>query len=120
MSNYQTPTLPADAKIRNVALIVHALYAANIFIWVTSLVGVIIAYLKRDEAAGTIYESHLTYAIRTFWIGLGLTAVGALLSFVVVGIPILIFTLVWYIVRVVRAFLAWNDSLPIADPERFF
>jgi uncharacterized membrane protein len=84
------------------------------------VVGVVIAYLKRSDAAGTIYESHLTYAIRTFWIGLALGLAGAVLSFVAIGIPILIFAGVWYIIRVVRAFLAWNDQRPIDAPTRFF
>jgi uncharacterized membrane protein len=35
------------------------------------LVAVGFAYLKKKEAAGTPFESHLTWLIRTFWIGTG-------------------------------------------------
>ena len=96
------------------------LYAASIVIGFTSIVGVVIAYLKRADAAGTIYESHLTYAIRTFWIGLGLGLAGVVLSIVAIGVPVLIFAVVWFIIRVVRALLAWNDEKPIENPTRFF
>jgi len=33
-----------------------------------SIIGLIIAYVKRSDLRGTIYESHMTSAIRTFWI----------------------------------------------------
>jgi uncharacterized membrane protein len=38
---------------------------------IVMLVAVGIAYAKRKEAAGTAYESHLRWLIRTFWIGGG-------------------------------------------------
>ena len=31
------------------------------------IIGVIVAYVKRDEAAGTWVASHLRWLIRTFW-----------------------------------------------------
>ncbi len=33
------------------------------------LIGVIIAYLKRGEADGTLWRTHFTYIIHTFWLG---------------------------------------------------
>jgi uncharacterized membrane protein len=72
MSDYPVTVRPANARIRTLVLVVDILYAANLFVWFTSIVGVVIAYMKRGDAAGTIYESHMTYAIRTFWIGLAL------------------------------------------------
>ena len=52
---------------------VLANYCLNLlapFNGLTGLASIIIAYLKRDDAKGTIYESHLTYQINTFWVGL--------------------------------------------------
>ncbi len=119
-----SPTFPnaptRDETARNYAVIVHACYAAALLVGITSIVGVVIAYLKRPDTAGTIYESHLDYAIRTFWIGLAMGVAGFILTFVFVGVFLLLFTAVWYIIRVVRAFLAWADQKPIADPKRFF
>jgi uncharacterized membrane protein len=116
------PNAPSrEETARNYAVIVHACYAAGLFSGgITSIVGVVIATMKRADAAGTIYESHLHYAIRTFWIGLALGVAGFVLTFVFIGLFLLLFTGVWYIIRIVRAFLAWADQKPIDNPRRFF
>lgn len=36
---------------------------------VAVIAGVIVSYLERKKAAGTVYANHLTWLIRTFWIG---------------------------------------------------
>jgi uncharacterized membrane protein len=120
MSNTFPNAPTREETARNYAVIVHACYAAALLVGVTSIVGVVIAYIKRPDVAGTIYESHLHYAIRTFWIGLAMGLAGFVLTFVIIGIFVLIFTGVWYIIRVVRAFLAWADQKPIDNPRRFF
>ena len=113
------PETPVE-KARNTALIVHACYAGSFVVGLSCIVGVVIAYIKRDEVAGTIYESHLTYAIRTFWIGLGMSVAVFLLCFLLVGFLLLPALGIWFIIRVVRPFLAWNDRQPILKPDRFF
>jgi len=116
------PNAPSrEETARNYALIVHACYAAALVTGgMASIVGVVVAYIKRPDVAGTFYESHLDYAIRTFWIGLAMGLAGFILTFVLVGILVLIFTGIWYIIRVVRAFLAWADQKPIDNSKRFF
>jgi uncharacterized membrane protein len=121
MSDVAAPSQPSEINsLRNTAIMVHGLMAAGmLFFGVPTLVGLVIAYMKRKDAAGSIYESHLTYAIRTFWIGLAMSFVGSLLLILFVGLPILIFTGVWFIVRIVRAILAWLDNKAIDNPARF-
>lgn len=109
-----------DASMRTIVLVVHGLNALGMLTVFTPLVGVILAYVKRDDARGTIYESHLTYAIRTFWIGVGLVVAGVVLTFVLVGTILLAFSMVWYLIRVVRAFVAVFDGRAIANPKGFF
>jgi len=51
--------------------------------FVVLLVAIIMAYAQRDAARGTIYESHVRWLIRTFWIGQGvylpiLTIIGSI------------------------------------------
>lgn len=101
-------------------LAVNLLYLASLLVGVTFLVGAVVAHMKRADAAGTIWESHLTYAIRTFWIGLGLTLLGFLLWVLGIGWLVWLFAAVWFVIRLVRAFLAWNDNAPVAEPGRFF
>ena len=45
---------------------VYALYAAQFVTGVTALIGVVIAYVKRGEAAGTWQATHYDWQIRTF------------------------------------------------------
>jgi uncharacterized membrane protein len=99
------------------AIVVWGLYAAAFFTaGLASVIGVIIAYVKRDELAGTPYESHMTSAIRTFWISLIVGIVGFVLAFVLIGIPVLILLFVWQLFRTIRGLIRAIDGQPIADP----
>jgi uncharacterized membrane protein len=80
------------------------------------LVGLIIAYVKREELAGTPFASHMTSAIRTFWILLIVGIIGFVLSFVGIGIVILGLLGVWHLFRVIRGLVRAIDRQPIADP----
>ena len=112
-------TAPAP-DYRTLAYVVHGLYAASFVTGFTTIIGVVIAYMKRAEAAGTIYESHFTYAIRTFWIGLAMSLVGFALCFLLIGFLVLPLVAVWFIVRIVRAILALTEDRPVANPTGFF
>jgi uncharacterized membrane protein len=113
------PEVPTN-KVRDAAFLVHICYAASFVVGFSSIVGVIIAYMKRADAVDTIYASHFTYAIRTFWIGAAMALVAFVLCFVLVGFLLLPLLGIWLVVRVVRPFLAWNDHKPIVKPTRFF
>ena len=47
------------------AIVVYALFALGYFTVITSIAGVILAYLARGKNA--LVDSHLTFMIRTFW-----------------------------------------------------
>jgi uncharacterized membrane protein len=123
--NTMSESMPVSPVIvseesRKMVLIVNILYAASFLFGVSCIVGLVLAYMKRPAAVGTIWEGHFTYAIRTFWIGFGLGMVALVLIFVGIGLLLMPLVGVWFIVRVVRAFLAWNDGVAIDDPKRFF
>ena len=82
-----------------------------------SIVGVVLAYLQRDDAAGTWQESHYTWLIRTFWIGFLGGIISIVLTFVIIGIFTSIALLVWFIVRIVKGWMAYDKKQPIANPE---
>jgi len=51
-------------------IIVAILYLANLLTGFTVLIGLILAYVWRNDGATTDWEeTHFTYLIRTFWIG---------------------------------------------------
>ena len=83
---------------------------------ITIIAGLIIAYMKRPQFAGTPYESHMTSAIRTFWIALIGGIVSIALIVVIVGIPLLIALAIWTIFRCVRGLVRAINDQPIEDP----
>ncbi len=112
----QTSSSTTDPKTW--ALIVWGLYVASFFTGgLTAIIGVIISYLKRSELAGTPFESHMTYAIRTFWISLIGYLIGSVLLFVLVGVVVLIAVFIWQIYRTIRGIIRALDSQPIDSPE---
>lgn len=58
---------PQDDNNRNYMMIIYGLYALSLVTaGCAALIGVILAYVKRDDMRGTIYENHITYLIKTF------------------------------------------------------
>lgn len=101
------------ASLKQITMVVYILQALSFFFGVTAIVGVVINYVKKDDAAGTVYESHFDWQIRTFWWGLVWTVVGFVLAFVVVGFAVLFAVWVWAIYRVVKGWLKLNDNQPV-------
>jgi uncharacterized membrane protein len=99
------------------AIIVWVLYLASGITGITVIVGLVIAYVKRAELAGTPYGSHMTYAIRTFWLGLIGVIIGIVLTFVLIGIVVLIAVAVWMLYRMIRGLILALDGRAIPDPE---
>ena len=91
--------------LKNVTLVVYGLQALSFFFGGPALIGLIINYVKRDDARGTLYESHFNWQIRTFWWGLAWFALGCILVIVGVGLIILFAAWVWVIYRVVKGWL---------------
>ena len=56
---------------RGLRTLTHVLYALYAAYWLTGgltvLIAIIINYLKRGDVAGTPYEAHFEWQIRTFW-----------------------------------------------------
>ncbi|WP_372783152.1 DUF4870 family protein [Phenylobacterium sp.] len=113
---------------RTMPAVAYALYLLGFATaGLTSVVGVIIAY-SSQATAGPQTRSHYTFLIRTFWIGLvwcviaGMVlGIGIPLSFILIGIPLLIlakvmFALgaVWYGLRCVVGviYLAQGEPYP--------
>lgn len=102
------------AKTKKVVQIVYVLQALAFFTaGLGALAGVIMSYMKRDDAKGTWAESHFTWQIRTFWIGLIVGLIGLALSMIFIGFIVLAGLAIWYLVRIIKGWLAMNDEKPI-------
>ncbi|GAB5470622.1 MAG: membrane protein [Rhodospirillales bacterium] len=102
-----------------IPLFVTLAFCAGLFTVIGAVVGVVLAYVKRDELAGEWGESILTYCIRTFWIALVVAAVGWLLTLILIGWVLLAALFLWYGARCLRALLAAYDRRPIPDPQTY-
>jgi len=103
---------PRSRSLRTTALVVYGLYLASLFTAVTGLIGVIVAHLKRGEAAGTVWESHFDNQIRIFWVGLVVGFMGLALTLVLIGWLVLFGVFVWYLYRTVKGLLRAVDDRP--------
>src|SRR4051794_1484588 len=72
-------------SLKQLTQVVYALQAASFIIGFSMIAAVIVNYVKREDVAGTLYESHFRWQIRTFWFALLWGAIGALLALVIVG-----------------------------------
>lgn len=115
-----SPRGPDVARGTDLLLISYICYLAALIVGITALVGVVIAYIQRGEVTGTWRESHYTWLIRTFWIGLLFAVIGTITTWILIGFLIWFATFVWYIVRLVKGWMAYSKEQPIADPENWF
>jgi uncharacterized membrane protein len=102
------------ASLKTLTMVVYALQVLSIFVGFTAIVGVIINYVKREDAAGTVYQSHFDWQIGTFWWGLVWTVLGFILLFAF-GLGFLVWFAagIWALYRVIKGFLKLNDNQPV-------
>jgi uncharacterized membrane protein len=88
---------------------------------IVGIIAIILAYVKRGEAAGTWLASHYRWVIRTFWFSLLWGIVGWIIFVVlaiiiiglVIGYAIWVVTTIWVLYRLVRGYVLFKDSQPI-------
>ena len=113
MSTHEAvPNREAEGKTAN---LVYILYLVSVVFGITSLVGVIIAYVNQGDAPSWV-RTHYRFQIRTFWIGLLMAFIGGLTIFIVIGGFILLFWLVWLIIRCAKGMKYLNRGEPHPDP----
>jgi uncharacterized membrane protein len=107
---------PLIISNHGLVLTVYILYLVGFVTGITVLIGLIIAYLQRDRT-DQICQSHSQFQIRTFWLGLLYLFVGAVMIHFAVGVLILIWWVIWTLIRCVKGLLALNAGEPIRDPN---
>jgi uncharacterized membrane protein len=100
----------------NTARIVYILYLAGLVVGITSIIGVILSYVNRDDAPEWL-ATHYQQQIRTFWIGMLYLIVGIILCFIIIGVFVLIYWLIWMIMRCAKGlkYLSREEAYP--NPE---
>ncbi len=118
---------------RSLTLVLYILYILAIFtVGLLAIVALIVNYIKRDAVKGSIFESHFTWQIRTFWwylvwnvvaclpfILLFFTAndpnvfAGVAVSGLVFFVLVAFVAWVWIVYRAIRGLIALNDNQPM-------
>ena len=96
-------------------LVVYILYLAGFFVGITPIIGLVLAYMNRGRAEPWL-ETHYTWAIRTFWIGVLYSLISVAFMIVGIGFLLMLGVAVWVIVRVIIGLQALNRNEPIRNP----
>ena len=106
----------AESENRTMVIVVYGLYlAALLSCGLAGIAGVIVAYLKRGDARGSIWSSHFDNQIETFWIWLVLAIAGGLTVWVLgLGLLVIGFAFVWFLYRTIKGLLRALESKPYA------
>lgn len=104
-----------------VALVAHGFPPVAPLGGIVGIVAIILAHVKRSDAAGTWLASHYRWLIRTFWFSVLWGVIGAiifvLLLLILIG-PIIAFviwfaTAIWVLYRLIRGYVLFKDSQPV-------
>jgi len=109
----------SNSEVKNYVFIAYVTYAVGLLILFTPVIGVILAFIKRDEAQGSIYASHIDYLIKTFWVSLIGLLLGRLTILILIGWLILLVTAIWFIYRVVIGLIKLNEDKPVSNQGWF-
>ena len=118
-SAYPVPTANTPTpEQRNYMYVIYGLYALGVLSFaMPTIIGAIVAYVKRDDMRGTIYFDHIQFLLRTFWGSLIGFAVGFLLIITligaIIGVPLVVLVCFWYLFRVVVGVVRLIDNQPV-------
>lgn len=101
----------AIRSMKTYSMIVYGMYVLGLFLGgLPTVIGLVMAYVKRSNFGDTIYSEHMSLLIRTFWYSLLFSILGAMTAWLYIGIPVLFAVAVWYIYRLVRGFARLTDG----------
>lgn len=97
---------------------VYALYLAGFITGITPIIGLIMAYIFKDDAETPDWlVSHYRNAIHIFWKGLLYMIICGLLTIVVIGAFLFLAQMVWFIVRCAKGLNYISKKQPYPNPE---
>lgn len=100
----------------NQPTIVSLLYLSSFILGVTSIVGVVLAYVWKGESKEEWEASHFQYLINTFWIGLVGSVISVILMLALIGFLLLPAVIVLVVVRCVLSLINAQKREPMPNP----
>ena len=102
---------PANGGI---ATVIYVLYLATLVSGVTAIIGVVMAYMYRDEAPEWL-RTHYEMQIRTFWIGLLYSIIAGILCTILIGFALFFVIAIWWVIRCVKGLRFLDKREPYPD-----
>jgi uncharacterized membrane protein len=97
---------------RTMAVVCYVLHLVGSVAGVTSIVGLILNYVKRD-GYDELFDSHHAWMIRSFWWAILWCVLGLVTLVIFVGFVILGVAWIWYVYRHVRGLIALLNGEPM-------
>ncbi|TPE60078.1 hypothetical protein FJQ54_11725 [Sandaracinobacter neustonicus] len=100
--------------------IISLLYVGSFLAGITSIIGVILAYMWNGEPHDSWQDSHFRYHIRTFWIGIVWTIVaiiGSIITLFMLAWVLFPLVSVWFIARAIKSLMAAQKQQPLTNVE---
>jgi uncharacterized membrane protein len=97
---------------RTLVLVSYVLHLVGSIAGVTSIVGLIINYVKRSRY-DDLFDSHHAWMISSFWWALLWVVIGCITVLILIGWVILFVAWVWYVYRHVRGLIAFLNGEPM-------
>lgn len=97
-------------KNYQITTIVYVLQLLGLVTGITFVIALMINYVKRRDVEGTLFASHFTWQINTFWYGLMWWIVGFVTHFILIGWVVWAINYLWLIYRVVKGWINLYES----------
>jgi uncharacterized membrane protein len=114
MSNELNTEGKAPIDLRTITHVAYGLFAIGLLsggvFGIASVAAVVLLYLKRPDAAGTIYASHFDWLLQTFWWGLLALVISGIATYIYIGWIGVVATGIWIRYRLIKGWLALLES----------
>lgn len=78
--------------------------------WLTTIVAIIMSYVKADSVRDSWLESHIRWQLRTFWFGLLWSIIGYItIPLLLLGYVVLFVNGVWLLYRIIKGWVYLYD-----------
>lgn len=98
-------------SLRKYAMLGYAMHLFGLISIIGFIVGLIIAWIKREDAAGTIYVSHFAWQSRSFWWFVLWFLLLMIPTVLTVGfIPFFLIAQIWFGYRMIKGWMRLNQD----------
>lgn len=105
---------PTGLSLRSVLNVAYGLFALGFITGgLGAIASVVLCYLKRGDAAGTVYASHFDWLLRTFWWAVLWGVVSTILLIILIGWLGYFLILLWVLYRVIKGWLNLAEGRPV-------